>query len=77
MHTPAHAPEMHAWVVQGVVAPQVPSAPHTCTALPEHCVPASEQRPEQRPAVQAWLAHACAALQEPSAVHVCTPVPAH
>jgi hypothetical protein len=53
MHTPVHAPETHAWVVQGVVAPHVPSVPHACTALPEHCVAPAEQGPEHWPPVHA------------------------
>jgi hypothetical protein len=54
--TPAHlpVPGAHVWFVQAAAVPHLPSVPHVCTPLPEHCVapalhathPPSRQFPE-------------------------------
>jgi hypothetical protein len=53
LHCPAHAPDTHAWLVQGTAVPQVPVRLHVCTALPEHWVAPGTQMPVQVPIEQA------------------------
>jgi hypothetical protein len=38
VHTPVHAPETHAWLVQSIAPPQLPVESQIWTALFEHCV---------------------------------------
>ena len=77
VHDPVHAPETHAWFVQGAAAPHCPLAPHVCTPSPEHCVAPGEHTPVHPPETHAWLVQLDAVPHAPPALHVWTPLPEH